>query len=62
MLRRAAGAEIRNPNIEIRNNIECQRKKLQTDKARRGHGFVSSDLGFVSDFDIRFSDLLAYPA
>src|SRR5579859_1462846 len=49
--------QIRNPNTEIRNKSEYRNPKFKTNAfGSLGH----SDFGFVSDFDIRISDLACY--
>ncbi|HEX7372932.1 MAG TPA: hypothetical protein VF372_08920, partial [Thermodesulfobacteriota bacterium] len=53
--------EIRNPNIEIRNQnegLKCKRPKRKKVGAHGRAPFLgNSNFGFVSDFDIRISDL-----
>jgi len=67
-------SKIRNPNIEIRNKLEIRKRNSQQTIAfphrlssfalRKdtilvyGLWFMISNFGFVSDFDIRISDLL----
>src|SRR5438034_10494947 len=54
----ARDEEIRNPNIETRNNIEVLIRKPQT----AWFGISCSSFGFVSDFDIPISDFFALAA
>jgi len=56
-----AHVEIRNPNLEIRNQFEARMTEIQNRRpCMEAHGDVLniriSYLGFVSDFDIRASD------
>jgi hypothetical protein len=53
-----AAAEIRNPNVETRNNIEGSKARKTTPPGSRPSGFLPiSAFEFVSDFEIRISDL-----
>jgi hypothetical protein len=52
--RKTAAAEIRNPNVEIRNKLEIRTRKPET----LASSFSAWGFGFVSDFEIRISDFV----
>ena len=55
-------SEIRNPNLEIRNKSEMQNPNVPNGSLCLGFGFSSvvRSFEFVSNFDIRVSDLIMY--
>jgi len=56
LIPRAGGLQIRNPKLENRNKFEFQKPNDRTLSCC--FGFAFSVLGFVSDFEIRISDLV----
>ena len=56
------GVKIRNPNLEIRNKSEMQNPNVPNGSLCLGFGFflIIRSFEFVSDFEIRISDLLRY--
>jgi hypothetical protein len=53
--------ELQNPRSEIRNPKEARNLKSETRKSDVRMMFPDSTFGFLSDFDLRISDLPSLP-